>query len=296
MREYLEYTLVKFVLFLTKLIPTKMVYFLFKKISYILFKIDKRRRLLTIKNLEYAFPKMQYHELYSIAQKAYEGVAITIAETLLMYHDSLCIDNMIVNKEEILETFHCYFNDTSTGKILITGHFSNWELLAQFLGKSGYPIKNIARIGNNKLIDEHIVQSFRGKFGNKNIPKKNAIISLVKTLKQGLRVSILFDQKPSRNNSIETLFFGHPVRTVDVIAQLKLKYNPLILPTFIIRLPDGKYKVVLQEPIEYTAEEESDFTVKIAKMTQRYNDTIEAIIREHPEQWFWMHDRWRIAK
>lgn len=296
MRFYIEYSIVKSFLFFTKLLPNGAVYAVCKSLARALFSLDKRRRTLTLKNLHLAFPEKSDDALLDIAQKAYESVAITLAETLLMYNDKLDIDNLIANKEEIEATFHHYFKDESRGKLLLTGHFCNWELLAQFLGKSGYPIKNIARKGNNRLVDEHIIQAFRGKYGNKNIPKKNAIVSLVKTLKAGLRVSILFDQKAGTTNSVETSFFGQPVRTIDVIAQLKLKYNPLILPTFIVRLPDGRYNVLMLEPIDYMAEEENDTLMKHTLMTQRYNDTLEGIIRTHPEQWFWMHDRWRIAK
>lgn len=296
MRFYIEYCVAKTFLFLTKLLPNSAVYALCKAIARLIFTLDKRRRTLTLKNLRHAYPQKSEDELLDIAQKAYESVAITLAETLLMYNDALDIDAIIANKEEIQAKFHHYFKDESKGKLLITGHFCNWELLAHFLGKSGYPIKNIARAGNNHLIDERIIQPFRAKYGNKNIPKKNAIISLVKTLKAGACVSILFDQKAGTTNSVETLFFGKPVRTVDVIAQLKLKYHPLIFPTFIVRLPDGRYNVIMQEPLEYVADEESDVTMKIAQMTQHYNNTLEAIIRTYPEQWFWMHDRWRIAK
>jgi Kdo2-lipid IVA lauroyltransferase/acyltransferase len=296
MRFYTEYYLVKGFLFLTKLLPNRTVYALCKAIANLFFKLDKRRRTLTLKNLHYAYPEKSNDEIFIIAQKAYESVAITLAETLLMVNDKLDIDGMIANKEEIETKFQHYFADKNRGKVLITGHFSNWELLAQFLAKSGYPIKNIARAGNNHLIDERIIQSFRGKYGNKNIPKKNAIVSLVKTLKQGLQTSILFDQKPAPQDSVEALFFGHPVRTVDVIARLKLKYNPLIVPVFIARRADGKYNVIMKDPIDYIAEEESEPLQKIMKMTQTYNDTIETIIRTYPEQWFWMHDRWRLGK
>ncbi|KIM09974.1 MAG: hypothetical protein KU29_01625 [Sulfurovum sp. FS06-10] len=296
MRFYSEYYLVKGFLFLTKLLPNRTVYALCKAILKAFFTLDKRRRTLTLKNLHYAYPEKSDDEIFTIAKKAYESVAITLAETLLMYNDKLDIDGAIANRDEILIQFRHYFEDKNRGKLLITGHFSNWELLAHFFGKSGYPIKNIARVGKNKLVDKNIVQGFRGKYGNRNIPKKNAIISIVKTLKAGLQVSILFDQKAGIHNSVETLFFAQPVLTVDVIAQLKLKYNPLILPTFIVRLPDGRYNIVIQGPIDYIAEEESDISAKITHITQRYNDTLEAMIRTYPEQWFWMHDRWRIAK
>ncbi len=296
MRSYVEFYIVKSFLFLTKLLPNRAVYGLCKSIASLFFRLDKRRRTLTLKNLQHAYAEKSHEEIFSIAQRAYESVAITLAETLLMFNDRLNIESMIANRDEVLKTLHRYLGDPSSGKLLLTGHFSNWELLAQFLARSSFPIKNIARIGKNKLIDKHIVQGFRGKYGNKNISKKNAIISLVKTLKANQQVSILFDQKAGSDNSVETSFFGQPVRTIDVIAQLKLKYNPLILPTFIVRLPDGKYKVVMLEPIDYRAEEEDDTIMKHTLMTQRYNDTLEEIVRAHPEQWFWMHDRWRIAK
>ncbi len=296
MRTYFEYYTVLFFLKLTNVLPIHMVYTLCKTIAHLFFKYNQRRTSLTLKNIQFAYPHKSELEVYTLARKAYESVSITLAEAILMFNDRLDIDSMIENKDEILEKFEHYLKDARVGKVLITGHFSNWELLAQFLAKSGYPIKNIARAGNNHLIDERIIQAFRGKYGNKNIPKKNAIVSLVKTLKQGLCTSILFDQKPAHNDSVETFFFGHPVRTVNVIALLKLKYNPMIIPMFIARRDDGKYTVIMQDPIEYTAEEENEPLTKTILMTQRYNDAIEAIIKHYPEQWFWMHDRWRIAK
>ncbi len=296
MRFFAEYYLVKMVLFFTKIFPNSLVYAFCKVLSHLFFKYNKRRTTLTLKNIRLAYPHKSEEEVYAMALEAYESVAITLAETLLMSNDRLDIDSMIENKDEILEKFERYFKDMSRGKLLMTGHYSNWELLAHFVGKNGYPIKNIAREGNNHFIDERIIQPFRGKYGNRNIYKQNAIISIVKTLKQGLRVSILFDQKAGRNSSSPTYFFGKEVQTVNVLAQLKLKYNPLILPTFIVRGKDGKYTVIMKEPIEYIAEEESDETQKIIKMTQHYNDTLEEVIRENPEQWFWMHDRWKIAK
>ena len=296
MRFFAEYYLVKTVLLFTKLFPNAFVYAFCKTIAHLFFKYNQRRTTLTLKNIRLAYPHKNEEQVHTLALEAYESVAITLAETLLMFNDRLDIDSMIENKDEILEKFERYFEDTTRGKLLMTGHYSNWELLAHFLGKSGYPIKNIAREGNNHLIDERIIQPFRAKYGNKNIYKKNAIISLVKTLKQGLRVSILFDQKASGPNSVKTHFFGKEVQTVDVLAQLKLKYNPLVLPTFIVRGKNGKYTVVMKDPLEYIAQEESDETQKIIKITQRYNDTIEEVINANPEQWFWMHDRWRIAK
>ncbi len=69
----------------------------------------------------------------------------------------------------------------------------------------------------------------------------------------------------------------------------------MIIPIFAPRDKYGKYTPIIIEPIEYTAEEENDKNKKIEKMTQKYNDVFEEVIREYPEQWFWMHNRWRLS-
>ncbi len=296
MRFYVEYYVVKAFLLLTKLLPNNAVYGLCNGIVHLFFTFNKRRRLLTLANLHLAYPEKSDEAIFTLAKKAYESVGITLAEIFLIYYDRLDIDTLIANKEEAIAGLNRYLSGNDVGKFCITAHFSNWELLALFSAKSGHPIKTIARDGDNPLIDEKIVKVFRGKYGNKVIGKQNAIISLVKTIKEGSVGAILFDQKPKKNNSVETLFFNQPVRTINVIAQLKLKYNPRIVPIFIARRLDGKYEVIIKEPVEYVAAEASDPSLKIALITQRYNDILEEVIRIYPEQWFWMHNRWKIPK
>ncbi len=296
MRFYSEYYAVKGFLFLTSFIPIGMTYALCKSIAKILFHIDKRRRQLTLSNLKLAFPEKSEHEREQLAQKAYESVAITLAETLLMYNERFDIDAAITNKEDILKQFEHHLKNNPRGTILPTGHFSNWELLAQFLAKNGYPIKNIARRGNNHLVDEHIIQAFRGRYGNKHIYKKNAIVSIVKTLKEGGIVSMMFDQKIEEAHSFPTIFFNQPVRTLNTIAQLKLKFSPDVFPTFIARLSDGKYKIIINETVNDLLSKDTLTEETAVKMTQRYNNILEELIHQYPEQWFWMHNRWRLPK
>lgn len=296
MRDYLEYYLVKSVLLFLNLFSNAFVYAFCKKLVLLFFKYEKRRRILTMRNIKLVYPDKSDEEVLKLAMDAYETVGITIAEILLMFNDKLDIDGMIENRTEALEKFDRYFSNKTIGKLMVTAHFSNWELLAQFVAKNNHPIKIIGREGNNHLIEENITKPFRQKYGNRNIYKKNAIVSFVKTLKQGLSVGILIDQKSGGASSVKANFFGREVDTISVIAQMKLRYNPIVLPVFIVRLDNGKYKILVQEPVTYVAEEELDEKQKIIKMTQQYNNIVEKIISDYPEQWFWMHDRWRIAK
>ena len=75
---------------------------------------------------------------------------------------------------------------------------------------------------------------------------------------------------------------------------LKLKFNPVVVPIFVARQNDGMYEMIINDPIDYVADEIEDKEKKLEAMTLKYNQAIEAVIREYPSQWFWMHNRWRL--
>lgn len=276
-------------------LPATAVRKILRFIGSAFFKYEKRRSTLTKRNLSLAFPKKSEDEIFKLAQKAYESISITVAEIILMINDKFDYDSAVTNEKEALEKLNLYTKNAKNGVIIITAHFSNWELAAQFLPRNGYPMIAIGREGNNKLIEKNFTTPFRERFGNKNVYKNRAMVSIIKGLKEGKTTGILIDQKSGGKSIVKTEFFSNPVDTTSSIATLKLKYNPLILPIFMPRDKSGKYSMVVCEPIEYMADEESDKTKKIALITQRYNDTIEKIINEYPEQWFWMHNRWRLS-
>ncbi|WP_024954293.1 lysophospholipid acyltransferase family protein [Sulfurospirillum arcachonense] len=295
MREKLEYFIVKLFIWLVGLLPNSALYKTMKFIAKLFFKYEKRRSVLTFKNLKAAFPDKNEEEIYRLAIGAYDNIAITMAEIILMLNDKLDFDAMINGKEEFLEKLKEYTKDAKNGVIIITAHFSNWELAAQFLPRNGYPMVAVGRKGNNKLIEKQLTTPFRERYGNKNVYKEQAILNIIKALKESKNVGLLIDQKAGGKSSIKVKFFGLDADTTNSIAVLKLKYNPLIIPIFAPRDKDGKYTPLIIEPIEYIAEEESDKNKKIEKMTQRYNDIFEEVIRTYPEQWFWMHNRWRLS-
>lgn len=295
MKEKVEFYTVKIFIWLVGLLPKKIIYKILKIIGKLFFQFEKRRSSLTIKNLTAAFPAKNQEEILKIARNSYKNISITLAEIVLMFNHKIDLDDMVTGKKEFLEKMELYTKDAKNGVIIITAHFSNWELAAQYLPKNGYPMIAIGRKGNNHLIEKYLTTPFRQRFGNKNIYKDKAMINIVKGLKENKIIGLLIDQKSGGASSVKVNFFGMPADTTSSIATLKLKYNPLILPVFFPRNKEGKYTPVLIEPVEYIAEEEDDKEKKIEKMTQRYNDIFEEVIREYPEQWFWMHNRWRLV-
>lgn len=296
MRFFLEYYAIKTILLFTKLFPNSCVYAFCKTLAKLFFNYGKRRSLLTLKNLRLAFPQKSDEEILLLARETYESLSLTLAEILLMLNDKIAIEDLIENAEEAIDKIKKYTNDPQRSTIILTGHFSNWELAAHFLAKNGFPMFAIGRKGNNALIEKNLTTPFREKYGNQNIHKSEAATGMIKCLKNGGRLGLLMDQKSGGANSIKIKFFDHEADTINSVAVLKLKYNPVVLPIFAARQKNGKYKILVNEPVEYIAHEEINKKIKIEKITQRYNDIIEEVIRNYPEQWFWMHDRWRIAK
>lgn len=294
MREKIEYNLVKLFLWLTKITPKSFVYMLMKGLTLLVYYLDQRRRNLTIENLTMAFPEKTSEEIVQLSKEVYIELSKTISEILFMFVGKFDIDNVITNKEEIKEKINDLVENSPNGIVLTTAHFSNWELLAHFLARHGLPMLVIGREGNNKLIEKNITIPFRNKYGNQATSKDKAMLAMAKALKKGNTVGLLIDQKTAYQNSVTINFFGRPATATNSVAMLKLKFDPIVIPIFIARQSDGMYKVIMNKPVDYTANEIQDKEKKIEAMTLKYTQAIEDIIREYPAQWFWMHNRWRI--
>jgi len=292
-RERIEYALVKILLWFAGILPKGLIYWLMQKIALLLYNIDSKRRALTMQNLAAAFPQYSPERIEALSKEVYEALSQTVAEILLMFVDRFDIDRAVVNADEAQETLRKIQASSKNGVIVVTAHFSNWELAAHFLAKHGLPMLAIGREGNNRLIDARITVPFRNKYGNRAVSKKRAMVAMAKALKSGEAVGLLIDQKAGEINSAKVDFFGMPAETTTSVAMLKLKFDPTVVPIFIARESRGRYRMYVEEPIEYKAEEIADKEQKLAAMTQKYTDAIEMMIRKYPAQWFWMHNRWR---
>lgn len=287
-KEKIEYAVVKFFVWFLGLLPNKTIYKITYFVAMVFFRLEKRRSTLTIKNLTLAFPDKSKEEIYNLAKKSYESLSMTLAEIIMLLNDKINLEDKILNQEVTLEKLKALTKEKKNGVVFVTAHFSNWELLAQFLPKNGYPMMGIGRKGNNQLIEDNFTTPFREKYGNTNIHKKNAILKIVKVLKKNGCIGLLIDQKAGSDEGIKASFFGEPADTTTSVATLKLKFNPIIIPMFIARESDGNYSLIIKD----TKEEENS---TIESLTQEYNDILEEVIKAYPEQWFWMHNRWRLA-
>jgi len=294
MREKIEYTFVKLFLWLAKIAPRSFVYGVIRALTLLVYYVDKKRRDLTITNLTMAFPEKTAQEIAVLSKEVYIELSKTITEILLMFTGKFDIENAIKNRDEVKGKLQQLAQNSPHGIILMTAHFSNWELMAHFIAKNGLPMAVIGRKGNNRLIEEHITTPFREKYGNSAVSKDKAMLSMMKRLKAKGNVGLLIDQKSGGSHSAKIDFFGTPAETTLSVASLKLKLDPLVIPVFVVRESDGLYELVINEPVEYVADEIDDPQKKLEAMTLRYNQAIEEVVRKYPAQWFWMHNRWRV--
>lgn len=169
-----------------------------------------------------------------------------------------------------------------------SGHIGNWELICPVAHGNGVDLSVVYRHTNNPHVDK-IIANLRASHCNELIAKGlRGGIRILAALKRGGAVALLIDQK--QNNGIAVPFFGREAMTSPAIAQIALKYNVPVIPMRVIRTRGAHFNIAIYPPLafERTGNHEQDV---LALMTQ-INALLEAWIREHPEQWFWVHRRW----
>ncbi len=176
------------------------------------------------------------------------------------------------------------------GVIFVTGHVGNWELLGQAIAMKGYEVTSIARPLDNPLL-ENLVKERRERYGQKIVSKNEALRPMLKVLKEGRTLSFLIDQN-ARHGHVFVDFFGRPAATTRAAAALALRNQTPILMGAAVRVgPTFHYKILADGPIvpESTGDKEED----VRRLTQEMTSWLERVIREYPEQWLWLHRRWK---
>jgi KDO2-lipid IV(A) lauroyltransferase len=175
------------------------------------------------------------------------------------------------------------------GVFYLTAHFGNWELLAAAHRLTGLPLSVVVRPLDNPYLDSVIARA-RERSGLQVVPKRQAIPGVRAAIRRGDGVGILLDQDAGRAGAFVP-FLGHLASTSRSLAVLALKTRAPVIPAFIRRLPDGGHELVLESPVPVTVT--GDLEHDIRENTARFAAAIERHVRAHPEQWFWVHRRWK---
>lgn len=257
-------------------------------LAYFFYYIFPIRKNVVLKNLQIAYPENNISVVKKSALRIYKSFAITLVELLYLPYMSRqkIIDAVeCINPELIIEKYK-----EGKGIILLSSHFGNWEFIAISVAMQiGIPFSVIVKPLRNPYVFEWMNKA-RTKFGNEIVPLGISIRKTYQTLKEKKIVAMVADQRGPREG-VRVNFFGRVVSVYTGPAALALKTGSPIIFGVPVRQKNYKYRTVLVE-ISKTDLPENDED-KIKEISQRHTAYLEKIIRENPEQWLWMHDRWK---
>lgn len=242
-------------------------------------------------NLQKAFPEKSAEEIEAILEEMWGSLSRTAAEYVWLdqifdFDD----ENPEAGRFEIagIENFR-ELKFSGKPAICFTAHTANWELLPISAAAYGVNVTALFRPPANPFIAKRVLAARQTAMGHLVPSKAGAGWALADVLAQGGTVGVLVDQYFKRGVPIE--FFGRPTKANQLLAKLVRQFECPVYPARTIRLPDGRFRIELQEKLKipYAA----NGRVDIEALTRQVNEIVEGWVREYPGQWLWLHKRWR---
>jgi KDO2-lipid IV(A) lauroyltransferase len=241
-------------------------------------------------NLRIAFPEWSEAEREQVRRRSYEHLGMGIAELALLQGRSrdAVLDRVEVEGLEHLEAAEAA--SPTRGVLVITAHFGSWDLCAAAIARRGYALSVVHRGFENPAL-ERMLHEVRQRPGEQSDLEQLRIgrsgISVLRALRAGRKVVVLLDQNARREEGIFVPFFSRPACTRVGPALIAMRGGYPVLPVFAYRIGAGAgHRVRVEAPLVMAP---TDLAANVARMTE----AVERAIRESPEQWLWLHRRWR---
>jgi len=251
-------------------------------------ELDGRHASIAAANLRRAFPHWDEGRAWRTARGVYAHFGTAMIDLLWM--DGRGRDPVLalveVEGREHVEAALAQ----GRGALLVTGHIGNWELHGLAHGWLFGAIGMIARPLDNPALDTRLC-ALRTQGGNAVIYKRKALATVLRMIREGRGVAVLIDQNVQEKDGIFVDFFGQPAATTTVASALALKTGCALVPSHAVLRPDGQYRLIYDPPLRWSPT--GDRRADIAAITQELTRTIERWVRETPDQWLWMHRRWK---
>jgi len=293
MIAYIIYLFLKGFSLFINVLPEGFALWMGRQLGTVMYLLDLEHRKVAIQNLHIAFgQEKSEEEMRSIAKKNFQNLGMMAVEFFRIPGMDLETYQKKVETEGVDEALKVL--EKNRGALLLLGHFGNWELMALMSKVIQKNILVIAKpIKNNPWLERWFIESREG-IGLEVIPPTNGTLKVIRALSQNKVVGILFDQRGKRSKGIWADFFGRKVPTTPGLAVMALKSGAPVLPVFMIRNGFQKHRLIVKKPLELI--HTGDFKKDIEANTQLFNNTLESIIREYPDQWLWIHRRWERKK
>jgi KDO2-lipid IV(A) lauroyltransferase len=251
--------------------------------------VSASRRRIAERNLARAYPALPRSAVRDLARQVFAhfgGLAADLIHTL-GEEPQETLRRIEVRGEENARAARA----TGRGIFFLTAHLGNWELGALTAATLGMPMTVIARPLDNPEL-EAALRAFRERTGNRVCPKNDAAREILRTLRAGGMIGILADQHAHPPDAAAVPFFGRPAATTTAVARFADRCGALVLPTTMVRTAPARYRLEFRAPIDVGAlppEERSP-----ERLTALLTAVTEELVRATPEQWLWLHNRWRL--
>ena len=257
-------------------------------LAWLAYRVDRRHRLVALENLERAFPgRYSQAEREELVRGVYRHFCTLLVEIVHLPR-RLHLSNWKRFAE--MKDCHRVVDCLLSGRplLIVTGHFGNWEMAGYVLGLCGFKAHAIARPLDNPYLDDYF-RSFRERTGQKILAKHGDFDRMEKILKEGGVLATLADQDAGQRGLFVD-FFGRPASTHKAIARMALEHQ---VPMLVVGTPRLGDKYIIW-PAEVIYPEDYDKTPDAVRaITQRITSDLEMLIRKAPEQYFWVHRRWK---
>jgi Kdo2-lipid IVA lauroyltransferase/acyltransferase len=283
------YLAVRLTVMLVQALPPRVARGLASGLAWLAYHIDKRHRLVAADNLRHAFPDLPEATIDRRVRAAYRHFC-TVAVEMMLLPRKLRPHNWREHVE--LSDAGRLLGPLLAGRplLLVTGHFGNWEMAGYVLGLIGFRTFAIARVLDNPHL-ERFLRRFRERTGQRILAKKGEFDQIQALLAGGGVIATLADQDAGPRGLFVD-FFGRPASTHKAVALMALQFGAVLMVVGVPKVREPMvYRVELADvidPAEYAGRPDAARAI-----TQRYTAALEQLVRRHPEQYFWLHRRWK---
>ena len=283
LKYLIQFILIILFLFIFRILGLKTASSIGGKIFQIIGPIFRSKKLIQ-SNIKKVFPEIESAQLNKITSSMWNNYGRVFAEYVFMknFRNNQLNDSIKIIGNDILEEI----KKNNQKVIFVSGHFSNFELMAMQIEKAGIKLAAIYRPLNNIFVNK-IMERIRRKYICKTQIKKGigGLKELLKLNKDGYSTALMIDQRVSQG--IKSNFFNEKAYTTTIPAQLVKKFKIPVVPIFIERYEDIKFKMTVFKPIKF------DENQTIEDITNQLNKILEKMIISEPNFWIWSHNRWK---
>jgi KDO2-lipid IV(A) lauroyltransferase len=284
----MQYLLLRAFSFFINFLPEGSSLWLGRQLGRLAYHLDSEHRKVALQNLQIAFGhEKSEEELRAIAKRTFQNLGMMVVEFFRIPR----MDEETFKRKVVIEGLNEAMEllKKKRGALILVSHFGNWELMGLMSRVIGNPIMVIAKPLKNRYVDQFITE-IRQWAGLEVIPPEKAALKVVRALSGNRLVGVLIDQRAKRSEGVWADLFGRKAPTTPGLAVMALRSGAPVLPVFMIRDGFQKHRLMIKEPLELVRT--GDLKNDVKTNTQLFNHTLEAMIRQYPDQWFWVHRRW----